>query len=101
MRLEALALQFGHGCEAVEMAPTKRPSFSGVLLQFGHGCEAVEIQASTPATVRVGLLQFGHGCEAVEMWMQFSPAPWWRCFNSATAVKPWRFSAEAEYPIST
>ncbi len=36
-------LQFGHGCDAVEMALdwlVKSPLYG---LQFGHGCDAVEI----------------------------------------------------------
>ncbi len=36
-------------------------------LQFGHGCDAVEIQDRVEHQVGVEKLQFGHGCDAVEI----------------------------------
>ena len=36
-------------------------------LQFGHGCGAVEIQHSELRQTLYDALQFGHGCGAVEI----------------------------------
>ncbi len=37
------SLQFGHGCDAVEMSTISRPWLTISPLQFGHGCDAVEM----------------------------------------------------------
>jgi len=43
------------------------------------------------------MLQFGHGVEAVETSSSFVDAHKAHCFNSATALKPWkRVSTPAE-----
>ncbi len=39
-------------------------------LQFGHGCDAVEISLGQMGGGVARLLQFGHGCDAVEMWIK-------------------------------
>ncbi len=36
-------------------------------LQFGHGCDAVEINSARASRKPTRWLQFGHGCDAVEM----------------------------------
>ncbi len=61
-------LQFGHGCDAVEIISTFWGSgFSYSGLQFGHGCDAVEMEAISAPQVILETLQFGHGCDAVEI----------------------------------
>ncbi len=85
-------LQFGHGCDAVEIpckaiAPRADDvSFNSATavmpwrysarwcgwralnwLQFGHGCDAVEMCETLGAACKAVGLQFGHGCDAVEM----------------------------------
>ncbi len=86
----ACALQFGHGCDAVETCSTYSSNNNSRILQFGHGCDAVETTAWPPAPappgsfnsatavmpwkqrwvnktgMRASCLQFGHGCDAVE-----------------------------------
>ena len=62
------ALQFGHGCGAVEIHPRRQTMCAWNALQFGHGCGAVEMATSKPAKrPKRPALQFGHGCGAVEM----------------------------------
>ena len=60
-------------------------------LLFGHGGEAVEIPfvVLPDNEMRPGL-QFGHGGEAVEIYRWDREPFHKKCFNSATAVKPWR-----------
>ncbi len=110
-------LQFGHGCDAVEIPPVYNPPENSIpgfnsatavmpwrcpsrscpkwldaALQFGHGCDAVEIWYITEPQLNVLQLQFGHGCDAVEIGRRRAgPVADQQCFNSATAVMPWRF----------
>ncbi len=72
----------------------KYPGGGWPELQFGHGCDAVEIPSASRRGVAARPLQFGHGCDAVEMGLvaTVSPESMGR-FNSATAVMPWRFDA--------
>ncbi len=50
-----------------ELVAADKPSATDVALQFGHGCGAVERRHhDMGAKGRIGLLQFGHGCGAVE-----------------------------------
>ena len=62
----ALALQFGHGVEAVDDVRRVKHLTARDGLQFGHGVEAVD--ETRPAPWRRGStsLQFGHGVEAVD-----------------------------------
>ena len=63
-------------------------------LQFGHGGEAVENDVATTGDTLRCELQFGHGGEAVENHRRTTaPGICRDCFNSATAVKPWRTAA--------
>ncbi len=60
-------------------------------LQCGHGGEAVENPMSRSVAYATKVLQCGHGGEAVEnLSTNFMPGTNQRCFNAATAVKPWR-----------
>ena len=61
-----LALQWGHGDEAVEEPCVHGPTAPSCPLQWGHGDEAVEesmIQCRMFCRI---LLRWGHGDEAVE-----------------------------------
>src|SRR5579883_3097819 len=62
-----MALQFGHGCDAVETRQRAQSKSSTARLQFGHGCDAVETMAwASPLMATITRLQFGHVCDAVE-----------------------------------
>ncbi len=45
-------------------------------LQFGHGCDAVEMVLATTGATSTRVLQFGHGCDAVEIILPVSAAAW-------------------------
>ena len=71
--------------------PINRPSPPSKRLQFGHGVGAVESSPRSVAFRLVSMLQFGHGVGAVENVASFSfKAAVASCFNSATALEPWR-----------
>jgi|SRR6185437_1871436 len=59
-------------------------------LQFGHGGDAVETRNSARPLTTPSRLQFGHGGDAVETEELMSYPIKQSCFNSATAVMPWR-----------
>src|SRR5262245_25358114 len=85
------------------MMPWKTPlpvmlPATGSRLQFGHGDDAVEDAPTAGSRGRRSPLQFGHGDDAVEDPLLSSPllsSP--LGFNSATAMMPWktRFGAAA------
>ena len=73
--------------------PTTGPA---IALQFGHAREGVEMRLATdPLLNQQEVLQFGHAREGVEMSCGRTR---WRepghCFNSATPVKAWRSDAQ-------
>ena len=109
-------LQFGHGSVPVESSLLGRAlALPAHSLQFGHGSVPVERERDSLIEARVLKLQFGHGSVPVES--TATPRPerasgqasirprqcargkhnrhvrlvWdHRCFNSATAVCPWK-----------
>src|SRR5208283_3127671 len=84
-------LQWGHGDEAVEENRIQDSAESFYLLQWGHGDEAVEEVVAFRETVKKGKLQWGHGDEAVEeSQSQRRKRHERKCFNGATAMKPWK-----------
>ncbi len=61
-----VALQFGHGGDAVGDAPSiSRPPSAATRLQFGHGGDAVGDFLARQLRVAEPSLQFGHGGDAV------------------------------------
>ena len=64
----------------------------GKKLQFGHGFDAVEtLMAADGFVPDQDELQFGHGFDAVETRIRLSVfLCWLYCFNSATALMPWK-----------
>ncbi len=55
------------------------------------------LRQSSILLVDQGVLQWGHGDEAVEEFV--SPSSWRahpRCFNGATAMKPWKRSTNTD-----
>ncbi len=117
----AVALQFGHGCDAVETA--KRRSWTTRLVWSFNSATAVmpwkpprrgggvaRLVPFNSATAVMpwkldelnghrgppGTLQFGHGCDAVETGPgRRNRAEGGGPFNSATAVMPWKPSADS------
>ncbi len=112
---KVVVLQWGHGGEAVDgmssqgRSPQQQPRFNGATavkpwmaahpsvtsdphstLQWGHGGEAVDGPSKQPTPTPVRSLQWGHGGEAVDgIFPWLSATSHGRCFNGATAVKPW------------
>ena len=85
------SLQFGHGGDAVENAPTTPAAAKPGNLQFGHGGDAVE-NASRPRCAFRRRKRF-NSATAVMPWKITSRSVKWRTassFNSATAVMPWK-----------
>ena len=63
-------------------------------LQFGHGFDAVETKPILACIKLQCELQFGHGFDAVETRTAFrSSALRSACFNSATALMPWKLES--------
>ncbi len=93
MSTKELRLQFGHGCDAVEIK-THRETFRRSTRSFNSATAVMPwrwCRLGFDSTVP-SLLQFGHGCDAVEI--RFEPFrfyPQSTSFNSATAVMPWRY----------
>ena len=74
---------------------SRRPPCRRYLLQCGHGHEAVENADARTCNLPDVLLQCGHGHEAVENSSQAaSTLCLRRSFNAATAMRPWRTSAD-------
>ncbi len=70
-----LALQCGHGVEAVEDVSAADTVTVRLSLQCGHGVEAVEDATIPRVAAELALLQCGHGVEAVEdIWLANEPA---------------------------
>ena len=82
--------------------PQRLPPVFVLALQFGHGTEAVETAGSLRGRLDRIQLQFGHGTEAVENLGRASPTrPSTPCFNSATALRPWKTSVYNDAPRRT
>src|SRR5208282_4268700 len=84
-------LQWGHGDEAVEENRIQDSAESFYLLQWGHGDEAVE-ESQSQRRKRHERKCF-NGATAMKPWKRkhrtYSTRPR-HCFNGATAMKPWK-----------
>jgi len=89
---KSIALQWGHGTNAVERPRTSLPKTCFILLQWGHGTNAVE-RGRLQARRTAGQTSFNGATARMPwrgVWQPFRILGGRECFNGATARMPWR-----------